>query len=114
MYQMRDIRESRDHRDEVLIESLDTATKRPHRSAPIRIVVRLPRVCAGRWGAVCAEGRDMARQVVGYAREQGMEPTRDLVEDLVDSARGELDFETFKQRAVQRATRGEGARNAAT
>jgi len=47
-------------------------------------------------------------------RLEGMEPTRDLVEDLVVSAREELDFKTFKKRAVQRATRGEGARNAAT
>lgn len=47
-------------------------------------------------------------------RLEGMEPTRDLVEDVVVSAREELDFETFKKRAVQRATRGEGARNAAT
>jgi hypothetical protein len=47
-------------------------------------------------------------------RLEGMEPTRDLVEDVVVSAREELDFETFKKRAVRRATRGEGARNAAT
>jgi len=45
-------------------------------------------------------------------RLEGMEPSRELVEDMAASTRGELNFDAFKRRAVQRALRTDGARNA--